>query len=643
MNTSHKYSCLFCLIMAGEALLGNGITDTTLRLNDVLIQKDRNQLSTPASEKDNTLLDFSQQQGRKFSDVLNEYSGIYLKNYGVGQLSSISLNGSSAAQTNILWNGIKLNSPTTGQVDLSLFDLEGGDRLSISTTEQNHSAVGANGLGGTIALDNVLHLDDSQHIHSFDVIHIGSFGERAISSSNIYGIGSFKGATKLALLGSDNDFPFVNDTKIGAPVMREKNARTQQLSFTQQLQYTFRKPYTIGADLWITDADRLLPPVMTSDAGHEHQWDQSYRAMAYITGSRSHFHFSFRTAYLYDRLRYTNPVAFIYSRSSSQAVRNVFSASYILAQSVTIDGVVNYDHESATSTGFDALHHRDLMGLYLAVSYRYHKGLITGVSAHGDLQDFHPLPISPSVFIGYEKRMQHNNYLKAILSGERNYRIPALNDFYWSGAGNVNLRPEKAWKGSLHIAFDHSFWLKLMVDGFYNYVTDWILWHPTQTGLWVPDNVKRVLSRGATVNIHLQSIADMKSKRFIASGYISYSYTNTISLDAVAVNDNSKGKQLIYVPLHNFTASIRLQYYRFYISCMHSHTGERYITTDDSQSLKAYYLTHLEAGKDFYFAGQQISVSFRVNNVANIQYQMVADRPMAGRSYEATVRLNLSR
>jgi iron complex outermembrane receptor protein len=151
-----------------------------------------------------------------------------------------------------------------------------------------------------------------------------------------------------------------------------------------------------------------------------------------------------------------------------------------------------------------------------------------------------------------------------------------------------------------------SFWLKVMADGFYNYVTDWILWHPTQTGLWVPDNVKRVLSRGVTINTRLQSRADMKSKYFIASGYISYSYTNTISLDAVAVNDNSKGKQLIYVPLHNFTAGIRLQYYRFYISCMHSHTGERYTATDDSQSLKAYSLTHLEAGKDFYFGGQQI-------------------------------------
>jgi vitamin B12 transporter len=191
--------------------------------------------------------------------------------------------------------------------------------------------------------------------------------------------------------------------------------------------------------------------------------------------------------------------------------------------------------------------------------------------------------------------------------------------------------------------YEYSFWLKLMTDGYYNYVTDWILWHPTQTGIWMPDNVKRVLSRGATVGVHLQSKKDMNDRGFIASGNISYSYTKTTSLDAVSTNDNSQGKQLIYVPLHNFTATFTLQYRRFYIRCIHSHTGERYTTTDNSQSLKAYYLTHLEAGKDFFFSGQQIGLSFRVNNLANMQYQAVADRPMTGRSFEGTVRINLAK
>jgi hypothetical protein len=119
---------------------------------------------------------------------------------------------------------------------------------------------------------------------------------------------------------------------------------------------------------------------MTSDAGHERQWDLSCRAMAYIIGVESHFHFSFRTAYLYDRLRYTVQRHLSDGRSSSQAFRNVFSASYLLGQTVTFDGVINYDRQSATSTGFDALHHRDPDGIIslciLSASHRVYHGCL---------------------------------------------------------------------------------------------------------------------------------------------------------------------------------------------------------------------------------------------------------------------------
>jgi iron complex outermembrane receptor protein len=519
-----------------------------------------------------------------------------------------------------------------------LFDISAGDHVSIFTTSQHHTA--GIGIGGTLSVNNNLDLGQAQNIRSSNTIRAGSFGEKVIAMSNIYGVGGFRGATKLSLLSADNDFPFINDTRIGAPVMHQTNGATRQLSFTQQLQYTIRKNYTVGADLWITDADRQLPPVMTIDVSHEHQWDQSYRAIAYLSGHKERFRFSLKTAYLYDKLKYTDPSAGIDSRSSSVAIRNIFSATYEFRQNVFLFGELHYDHETARSTGFDITRQRDLASANLMVKYIHGSGLFVGSGVHGDLLGTHVLPVSASVFIGVNKYLGKGN-LVATLNGDRSYRLPALNDLYWNEGGNPNLRPEKAWKSAIHVNYEYSYWLTLIADGYYNYVTDWILWHPTQTGIWMPDNVRRVLSRGTTIGLHLQSKKDMMDKGFIASGTISYSYTKTTSLDAVSANDNSQGKQLIYVPLHNFTANIRFQYRHFYILCAHSHTGERFTSTDNSQSLKAYYLTHLEAGKDFYLSGQQIGLSFRVSNIANMQYQAVADRPMPGRSFEGTVRINL--
>lgn len=624
--------------MAGKFVFGVGITDTVHHFHEVVIEKDGVSEIVVHDKVDNTLVDFSGQEGRRFSEILSEHSGIYLKNYGIGQLSSISINGSSAAQTDILWNGVKLNSPTTGQIDLSLFDISSGDQVSIFTTSQHHTS--GIGIGGTLAVNNNLDLGLAQNIRSSNIIRVGSFGEKVISMSNIYGVGGFRGATKLSLMGADNDFAFTNDTRIGAPVMHQTNAATKQLSFTQQLQYTIKKNYTIGADLWITDADRQLPPVMTVDVSHEHQWDQSYRAIAYLSGSKERFHFSLKTAYLYDKLKYTDPSAIIDSRSSSIAIRNIFSAAYEFRHNLFLFGELHYDHESARSTGFDIARQRDLTSANLTIKYLHGSGLFVGSGAHVDMLGAHLLPASASVFIGINKAIG-KSYLVATLNGDRSYRLPALNDLYWTTGGNPDLRPEKAWKSSVHVHYEYSYWFTLIADGYYNYVTDWILWHPTQTGIWMPDNVRRVLSRGMTVSLHFQSKKDMRDKGFIAAGNLSYSYTKTTSLDAVSANDNSQGKQLIYVPLHNFTASVRFQYHHFYILCSHSHTGERFTSTDNSQSLKTYYLTHLEAGKDFFFSGQQIGLSFRVCNVANMQYQAVADRPMPGRSFEGTVRINL--
>jgi iron complex outermembrane receptor protein len=147
------------------------------------------------------------------------------------------------------------------------------------------------------------------------------------------------------------------------------------------------------------------------------------------------------------------------------------------------------------------------------------------------------------------------------------------------------------------------------------------------------------------VNIGLkaQNKFSLSDPGFVVAAYAGYSCTNTISLDAVSVNDNSQNKQLIYVPIHNFSTSLQIQYRHFYIRSIHSFTGVRYTTTDDSQSLPGYYLTHLEVGKDFYFSHQQIGLSFRVNNITNSQYQVVDQRPMPGRSYEGTVRINIAK
>ena len=637
MRTLLKYG-LTCIVLISINVIAvaQGIRDSVIQMKTVPIEwKINNKEKIDSSiSNDNLKLDADYQTGKRVSDVLGENTSVFIKNYGVGQLSSISINGSSAAQTSIEWNGIKINSPTTGQVDLALFDMGTVDNMKVTNTATNQS------VGGILSLNNNK-MFNTDTLVSSNVIRYGSFNTLNLSSNNSYSFGMFSGSTKINYLRSDNDFPFVNNTQIGAPVQREINASTSLISFLQQLDLKIRQ-YNVGVMFWVTDADRQLPPIMTDPSGSEHEWDRSYRSMAYFTGRKKAFTFSLKSCYLYDWLKYTDPVGAVDSRSTAQAIRNLFNLGYNFKEKLLLDATINYDHELATSSGFDTVRSRDISGINISATYRFLDFSKVGISLKQDLLGTSALPFSPGAYILIGKSIKKSS-LYAKLSGARTYRLPALNDLYWNPGGNPSLQPEHAWNSSLSLDYGYKSLVKVLVNGFYNYVTDWILWTPTQSGIWTAQNVKRVVSRGVNVSLKAQNKASLFGKGLVVAFYAGYSYTNTISLDAASSDDDSKDKQLIYVPRHNFSASLQLQYRRFYVRTIHSFTGIRYTTTDDSQFLPGYYLTHLEAGKDFYFHNQQIGLSFRVNNITNCQYQVIEQRPMPGRSYEMTVRLNLAK
>ena len=65
------------------------------------------------------------------SDLLKKHTSIYIKEYGRGMSSYLSLRGTSSSHTSIDWNGQSLAVPTMGQTDLSHIPLYFFDNMSI--------------------------------------------------------------------------------------------------------------------------------------------------------------------------------------------------------------------------------------------------------------------------------------------------------------------------------------------------------------------------------------------------------------------------------------------------------------------------------------------------------------------------------
>lgn len=619
--------CLLIYLLPVFAIAGKA---DTIQLSEVL-KVEKASTHVPAYESPFT--DLQYQLGESTGDALKEYSSVYIKDYGNGQLASLAIRGTSAEQTEIQWNGVRINSPMLGQVDLNLLLIGMQDEIQMIRTGYEGT------IGGTLKLDNAMKADSGFMVNA--TLRAGSFNKYAGTADIQYSKTKFWEDTKFSYLTAENNFPFRNSYEYGNPYTTETNAATRLYSFLQQFGCKINDNNELNFYVWLSGANRQIPPVMSSPISDEGQDDYSARAMANWKGTFRLLKLQFTSAYLYDLLHFTEPEALINDISGTQAIRNILSASYLLPCQLALNAALNYDHEQANTADYTSAKHRETIGLrtyadyYLHNKFRFHGGFRQDLVG-GKLSVF-----APEFSFNYNGKISRDHFYSAGLISSRDFRFPTFNDLYWNPGGNPNLKEERSWNGELQFKYSYRKIAEVTVSNFYLYVDDWIQWIP-QGAIWMPVNYREVFSRGLEAAIHLTNQEHESPRRLAIHFNASYTYTKTTNLDAASQYDLSKGMQLIYVPYNNLVAGLQLSYYRFYIRCVNTYTGSAYTTSDNSQSLGGYFLTNIEIGKDFLIKRTGFGCSFKVNNVANVNYQVVAEYPMPGRNYEVTLRFKFS-
>ena len=107
------------------------------------------------------------------AEQLTREGGLFIKSYGPGSLSTLSLRGSNASQTAVLWNGINICSPMLGLFDLGLIPTFLVDEAIIqyggSGAEQGSAAI-----GGAIHLNSKTKEEKGLEVNA--LTSAGSFG-----------------------------------------------------------------------------------------------------------------------------------------------------------------------------------------------------------------------------------------------------------------------------------------------------------------------------------------------------------------------------------------------------------------------------------------------------------------------------------
>jgi len=569
------------------------------------------------------------------AELISNNSTIFIKSYGSGSLATASFRGTGASHTKVQWNGINLNSPMNGQIDFSLFPT-----FFFDDAEAHYGASGlldGNGaLGGSIIMNNQENYNKGISLSLNQ--SIGSFG---VFTTTLRGSNSNKkwfSETKLYNNLSENDFKYINSSKINYPTETQVNAGLQQWGFQQAIYRKFKNS-SLGGRIWHFKSDRNLPPTMLVSENKENQTDNSLRGLIEWKGLAHKLQYRISSGFVQNELVYNNELAEIHSINKSYLSDNNINTKLYLNNNFKIINNVNIRYESAKADGYNENH------------TRFNNSWLFGLNKkikRFDIDFFNRLimvdnklnPLAPSLGLRYKILKSKTLFIKA--NTGINYNYPSFNDLFWNPGGNENLKPEEAKMSEIGINFSHKTvktTIYTEITGFYSEVNNWIIWQPTEFGYWSPNNLKKVENKGIESTITTSS----KISALTVKNKISYAYTESINKKSENDLDNSLNKQLIYVPFHKLNYTLNLYYRNFSLNYNYNYTGQRHTTSDNNWYLPPNFISNIDLSKQFKLNKKTTAIAtFKINNLLKQNYQSIAWRAMPGRNYLFSFRFNFN-
>lgn len=663
-----------CLITCCTFCLYGQISDT-VELSPVKLKAQR--LYTQVFQAQTYSFDSSQLSiytDRSLTQLLQQESHTIIRSYGSSSLSTASFRGKAASHTGVYWNGIRINSPLVGQVDMNAIPINVIRRLKILPGNSS-MLIGSGSIGGAIAMNSFLTnlCSDCSHGNNLRIeagYKIGSYGrhntnfsiQKAFKNFNI-GVGGY-------YRKAENNFTYLNIAVRAPSIDTQKNAQYYQWGLHSNLQYiphrksSSRLRDTFNYAIWYQVYERQIPPLMP-DLGIDR--DESQKDISLRSSVQYKLHYkrqihkfnlgisSENTIY---KLYFLVPNEKPYEQFNASSLFNSIQLNYLFRTSLGDRHHLNIysrntyqwaDYsETRTLTQFKAQRYiGQVQAAYLYnISENLHSELLANLSYYqpGEMQ----VNGSAAIFYSDKKKIKENTFSNFSIGLQigRNTHQPTLNDLYWVPGGNSNLSTEKSLAASLPVQYRYTVEqsvFSLRLTPYYSIVRDWILWKPSGYRFWSPHNVRSVTTTGLEANF------EWKFNRENYSSELRAAYTFSPALDnSVGNRWQLDYQQLPYIPLHQAQLSYRAFIKELNLSFQYSVrlNGARYVDgtyVGQRDILPQYSLQDIQAGYNFRINKIKTRVLLRIENLWNTDYQSIQWRPMPGRSYSLLIQLNYLR
>ena len=568
--------------------------------------------------------------GLSLSELVKDQSSVYIKEYGRGMASYISVRGTSSSHTNIAWNGINLAVPTLGQANLSQVPIYFFDKMELHV---GGSAMlyGDGAIGGSIQLSTV------------PVWKKGFSGDLLLSGgsySTLYGAGTLRysnGRTEsrssLFATSAKNDYTFRNNTKPGHPKERLNNSGYSNHGILQEVHRKLKDSSVLSFSLWYLDHDREIQPSVAINDRPQHYAsvrDRNIRGTLHYGASSKRVSYSLKASYANDFQQYEQDIIEASRFSALAELQYNFNG-------ITFKGGATAEHTIPAARSFADSVRENRFYVYGVARYipsslpglLFSAGIRAGSVTNGNV------PLMPSAEARYTllRSKGHNLAIRGAVS--RNSRVPTLNDRYWGGV-HTYLRSENSFTvegGSDYHWFKGSRRATASITLYSSSVNDWIRWLPAGN-VWRPQNVPKVHSKGAEALLSTEAPLG----RFVGGLSVNYSYTSIKMVKGLREGDPSVGRQLAFQPRHSVRGSLSLSGGPFLWFATISFTGDR-TTLDIFDVLDPYTLLDAGARYKGVLGGQKYSINLTVKNITGTNYQNVKFYAMPGRNYNVAFRL----
>ena len=618
------FSSLVFLLGFQPVLQGQQLADTTLVLPTVEVRSASIRYEVAGSASQHwEAAQLAKVQADHLAGLLAAETGMYIKSYGLGSLATSSIRGGSAGHTLVLWNGLPIQSPMLGLLDLALLPVQAVE--SIGFTPGGGSALwGSGAIGGVLNLDN--RADFSRKTELKTSTLAGSFGQFQQQVKIGLGTEKVQSVTLFAHQQADNDFYY--PLGAGLPKRPQTNARFSQQYLVQDLYWNIHERRRLSAHLWLQETSREIPPTQVQNRSQARQEDAATRLVLEYRAITARGFWQIKTGYFDEHLQYVDDQILLDSRSHFRTYLAEITGQWRGGNRHTFLLGNTHVHTQAWSDGYrDQIPTEYKTALFASWKYRGRKLNAQG-SFRQEIAGGIGAPIVPALGVDYQ--IHPNLLVKG--SASRNYRLPTLNDRFWAPGGNPDLLPESGWSQELGFHYrqqKNGFELTASLTAFNRTIGNWILWSIREgQAYWSANNIAKVWSRGLEPRFSL-TYPLTSGNLELRGGYDFVRSTNQIALKNPRME---AGGQLIYTPVHRAFATLALEWRTFYAAYQHAFTGAAQGINDP---LEPYQVGNARLQYAQEFKQCRGTLFLNIYNIWNAQYLAVERRPMPGIHFQA--------